>query len=133
MSTVEPDWTAAACRGTNTRVFYPPSGPSPTAVAICQRCPIRAACLDWAMRREEYGIWGGLSAKERQSLKRRAERTRGAGLLATARAAKVAELTRLGWPVTWVADHLYITPRTAQRYVRANAASTNTTNSGVPA
>lgn len=36
------------------------------AKAICWSCPIRQECLTRAMeRKEEYGIWGGLTAEER--------------------------------------------------------------------
>jgi WhiB family redox-sensing transcriptional regulator len=38
---------------------------------ICSECPVRIACLDYALRnREEHGMWGGLTASERVTLLR---------------------------------------------------------------
>jgi WhiB family redox-sensing transcriptional regulator len=37
------------------------------AVAICNTCPIRQLCLDYAMEANEpYGIWGGKTASQRR-------------------------------------------------------------------
>jgi WhiB family redox-sensing transcriptional regulator len=42
------------------------------AKRICSECPVREACLDYALRmREPEGIWGGLTADERRKLLRR--------------------------------------------------------------
>ena len=47
------------------------------AKAICQSCPVLAPCLEFAMdTNQKYGIWGGLTDKERASLKRRRARAR---------------------------------------------------------
>lgn len=72
------DWvTRAACRGADTAIFYHPEnerGPSRTrrqqrAKAVCARCPVAEKCLRWALAaREPYGVWGGLSAEEREAL-----------------------------------------------------------------
>lgn len=36
------------------------------AKSVCKPCPVRAACLDYAVaHRERYGIWGGLEVRER--------------------------------------------------------------------
>lgn len=35
----------------------------------CYDCPIRLACLHEALSRDEYGIWGGHTRKERAKLK----------------------------------------------------------------
>jgi WhiB family redox-sensing transcriptional regulator len=53
------------------------------AKAICVTCPVRTACLDWAIQHsEEFCIWGGMSpderkieVKRRSRAKRRAART----------------------------------------------------------
>lgn len=67
----------AACRGTDTSVFYHPEnerGPArqrreQQAKQICGLCPVVASCLDWALTmREPYGVWGGLSTDEREAL-----------------------------------------------------------------
>lgn len=34
------------------------------AVAICQQCPVVEPCRDWAIKHNEYGIWGGWTSKK---------------------------------------------------------------------
>lgn len=42
------------------------------AKAVCQRCPVRGPCLDYALRNSiRYGIWGGLNQEERARERRR--------------------------------------------------------------
>lgn len=42
------------------------------AKAICARCPVSAECLELALAGDErYGIWGGLTERERRQVKRR--------------------------------------------------------------
>jgi WhiB family transcriptional regulator, redox-sensing transcriptional regulator len=39
---------------------------------ICSECPVRMLCLDYAMEaNEQFGVWGGMTYKERKQLKRR--------------------------------------------------------------
>ncbi|MGH4000389.1 MAG: WhiB family transcriptional regulator [Pseudonocardiaceae bacterium] len=47
--------------------FYPEKGGSTReAKATCMRCEVRAECLEAALdRRERYGIWGGVSERDR--------------------------------------------------------------------
>jgi WhiB family redox-sensing transcriptional regulator len=67
----------AACgRTTDPDLFFPVGtiGPSVPQIAearrICQGCPVRAACLDWALRNDQaYGIWGGATEEERRALR----------------------------------------------------------------
>jgi WhiB family redox-sensing transcriptional regulator len=41
------------------------------AKAICDRCPVQALCLEYALKiRESHGIWGGLNELERRQLLR---------------------------------------------------------------
>ena len=43
------------------------------AKRICTTCEVRAECLEYALEHDErFGIWGGLSERERRRLKRRA-------------------------------------------------------------
>ncbi len=71
-----PDWhREAACRDVpDPDVFYPSSGQTgDKAKAICQECPVRAVCLEWALDTgEAFGIWGGHTARERKALRRAA-------------------------------------------------------------
>lgn len=76
---VEEAWQArAACRGPHAAVFFPPAHferkdeklqRELRAKAICAACPVREACLEYAIRiREPHGIWGGLSESERKPM-----------------------------------------------------------------
>ena len=38
------------------------------AIAMCNSCPLIASCLEWALRNEEYGIFGGRTPAERETL-----------------------------------------------------------------
>lgn len=62
----------AVCAQTDPEAFFPEKGGSTRdAKRICQGCEVRDACLDYAMTHDErFGIWGGLSERERRSLKR---------------------------------------------------------------
>jgi WhiB family redox-sensing transcriptional regulator len=47
------------------------------AKAVCERCPVIEACLEFAIEtNQKYGIWGGMTDRERASLKRRRARSR---------------------------------------------------------
>lgn len=64
-------WTASAlCAQTDPEVFYPEKGESTLpAKRVCARCPVRSECLEEALsRNERYGVWGGLSERERRAL-----------------------------------------------------------------
>lgn len=67
----EGQWTwqqDAACRGVLPDVFFPDEDPA-AAKAICSSCPVRLDCLAFAFEhKERYGIWGGLTEKERAAL-----------------------------------------------------------------
>jgi hypothetical protein len=40
------------------------------AKKFCGECPVRQQCLEYALTvNEQYGVWGGLTAKERQALR----------------------------------------------------------------
>ena len=47
------------------------------AKIVCNRCPVTAECLSWALESgQDAGVWGGMSEDERRALKRRRARTR---------------------------------------------------------
>ncbi|MEU9420900.1 WhiB family transcriptional regulator [Streptomyces sp. NPDC051000] len=65
----------AACRGLGSEGFFHPDGErgpdramrEEAAKAVCAACPVRAHCLEHALRvAEPYGVWGGLTEKERR-------------------------------------------------------------------
>jgi len=59
----------AACLGADPALFFPERGDADTeaqAVAICARCPVRAACYERALLNgERAGIWGGVNFETR--------------------------------------------------------------------
>jgi WhiB family redox-sensing transcriptional regulator len=63
----------AACLG-QTELFYPTRGEDlEIPKALCRECYVRPQCLDYALTKpENFGIWGGLSERERKRLRRRA-------------------------------------------------------------
>jgi WhiB family redox-sensing transcriptional regulator len=62
----------ALCAQTGADFFFPEPGSSVReAKRICGMCEMRSACLDYALNNDErFGVWGGLSEKERLSLTR---------------------------------------------------------------
>jgi WhiB family redox-sensing transcriptional regulator len=68
------DWrSAAACQNTDPDLFFPVSGCGRSleqverAKAVCAACPVRRACLAFAVRTGQAdGIWGGLTEEERR-------------------------------------------------------------------
>ncbi|WSE58690.1 WhiB family transcriptional regulator [Mycolicibacterium sp. ND9-15] len=62
----------ALCAQTDPEAFFPEKGGSTReAKRICQGCEVRDACLEYALANDErFGIWGGLSERERRRLKR---------------------------------------------------------------
>jgi WhiB family transcriptional regulator, redox-sensing transcriptional regulator len=69
----EPDWQERAlCAQTDPEAFFPEKGGSTReAKRICSGCEVRAECLEYALAHDErFGIWGGLSERERRRLRR---------------------------------------------------------------
>lgn len=68
-------WQAdALCAQTDPEAFFPEKGGSTReAKRICEGCEVRSECLDYALENDErFGIWGGLSERERRKLRREA-------------------------------------------------------------
>jgi WhiB family redox-sensing transcriptional regulator len=63
----------ALCAQTDPEAFFPEKGGSTReAKRVCTTCPVRTECLEYALASDErFGIWGGLSERERRRLKRR--------------------------------------------------------------
>lgn len=64
----------ALCAQTDPEAFFPEKGGSTReAKKVCASCDVRSECLEYALENDErFGIWGGLSERERRKLKRRA-------------------------------------------------------------
>ena len=64
----------ALCAQTDPEAFFPEKGGSTReAKKVCIGCDVRGECLEYALQNDErFGIWGGLSERERRKLKKRA-------------------------------------------------------------
>lgn len=61
----------AACRGQGTGQWFPERGePVDEALAVCDRCPVRAECAQAGVDGVEHGVWGGTTRAERVELRR---------------------------------------------------------------
>lgn len=62
----------ANCLGVDPDLFFPERGASTReAKAVCRGCEVRLECLEYALGHgEKFGIWGGLSERERRRVRR---------------------------------------------------------------
>ena len=62
----------ALCAQTDPEAFFPEKGGSTRdAKRVCAKCEVREQCLKWAIDHDErFGIWGGMSERERRRYKR---------------------------------------------------------------
>jgi WhiB family redox-sensing transcriptional regulator len=68
-----PGWQEKAlCAQTDPEAFFPEKGGSTReAKRVCGSCEVRAECLEYAFENDErFGIWGGLSERERRRMRR---------------------------------------------------------------
>ncbi|GAA2176745.1 hypothetical protein GCM10009784_24490 [Arthrobacter parietis] len=68
-------WQAdALCAQTDPEAFFPEKGGSTRdAKKVCGSCNVKSQCLEYALENDErFGIWGGLSERERRRLRKRA-------------------------------------------------------------
>ncbi len=71
---VELAWQRQAnCMGVDPDLFFPERGASTReAKEVCRGCVVREDCLEFALvNSEKFGIWGGLSERERRRIRRR--------------------------------------------------------------
>jgi len=68
-----------ACQGLDPSVFFPDEGDDEQvgiAVAVCDTCDVRIACLEHALAsREKEGVWGGTTERERRRIIRQRRRS----------------------------------------------------------
>ena len=85
---VQDPWKQSAnCLGVDPDLFFPERGASTReAKRVCSACVVREECLEYALANgEKFGIWGGMSERERRRVRReRALARRQAGEAATA-------------------------------------------------
>lgn len=65
-------WDFANCLGVDPDLFFPERGASTKeAKEVCRGCVVREDCLEYALGHgEKFGIWGGMSERERRRLRR---------------------------------------------------------------
>ncbi|MCW2606717.1 MAG: wblA [Frankiales bacterium] len=82
------DWTAlSACQDADPDELFVTGAAQNRAKAVCMGCPVRTECLSDALdNRVEFGVWGGMTERERRALlRRRPDVTSWKHLLETAR------------------------------------------------
>ena len=74
----------ANCLGVDPDLFFPERGASTReAKEVCRGCVVREDCLEYALvNGEKFGIWGGMSERERRRLRRQRAIARRAGATA---------------------------------------------------
>ena len=67
------DWSArAACRASDPDALFVQGAAQNRAKAVCVGCTVRTECLADALdTRIEFGVWGGMTERERRALLRR--------------------------------------------------------------
>ena len=69
----EPWMADAVCTSTDPDLFFPERGERAkyaAAKAICETCPVRITCLQWALdTNEPYGIYGGTTERDRRNMR----------------------------------------------------------------
>ena len=71
--TGDPDWASrGACRDVDPESLFVVGAAQHKAKTICMGCPVRVDCLADALdSRAEFGVWGGMTERERRTLLRR--------------------------------------------------------------
>jgi WhiB family redox-sensing transcriptional regulator len=67
------DWTSnAACNSADPDELFVTGAAQNGAKTVCMSCPVRTECLADALdNRVEFGVWGGMTERERRALLRR--------------------------------------------------------------
>ena len=70
-----PVFSNAACKTVGGELFFPDERGEYHELegirAVCNGCPEREACLDWAVRHETDGIWAGTTPNQRIQMRRK--------------------------------------------------------------
>lgn len=64
-----PDWELFFADERAKRRGLPAEVP-PEVAPVCGSCDVRLECLDWALRNDEVGVWGGTTLQQREAMKR---------------------------------------------------------------
>jgi WhiB family transcriptional regulator, redox-sensing transcriptional regulator len=81
------DWTPkAACRAAQPDELFVRGAEQNKAKQLCTGCPVRTECLAEALDNQiEWGVWGGMTERERRALLRRRPAASWRSVLETAR------------------------------------------------
>ena len=44
-------------------------------ISVCKECPCRSECAEWGIAKERWGIWGGLTPRDRDRIRRSRRRS----------------------------------------------------------
>ena len=80
---LEENWQDGAnCLGVDPDLFFPERGASTReAKEVCRNCIVQNDCLEYALANsEKFGIWGGMSERERRRIRRQRNAARQAAL-----------------------------------------------------
>lgn len=65
------DWEGAPCAGKPTSWFFPTANDYGAAKKLCKDCPLRDACLQYALDNNIFhGMWGGTTERQRTRMRR---------------------------------------------------------------
>ena len=69
------DWSLARCAGVDPDSFFPDDRGNPIQSnsalrKVCEGCPILVQCANYAIKHEQRGFWGGLSAHGRREIRK---------------------------------------------------------------
>ena len=78
LSLANDEWRVlASCQDTDPDLFFPVGTTGPAieqianAKAVCDACPVKEPCLEFALStNQDSGVWGGTSEEERRKLRR---------------------------------------------------------------
>lgn len=71
-----PEFNNASCRSIGIDYYFgeeyntSPSAEEKMAKALCHQCPVFNECREWAIKHEEFGIWGGTNMRDRAKIRR---------------------------------------------------------------
>jgi len=69
------DYEAPLCAQVGGELWFPDQGGDTTivrkAVQICKECVHRLECAEWGINYERHGVWGGLTAVEREKIRKK--------------------------------------------------------------
>ena len=119
------DWMRdALCAQTDPEIFFPPKGGgNKRAKKICAQCPVREECQEYSLAIDErYGIWGGLSRRERTRVQagQAVQPPTPAGPSRHDRHALITELAAQGKSIPVIAEKAGISTRTVRRTLDAD-------------